>query len=384
MTYNISVTNGSPIAIATGVSDTSTSLTLVGKNVPNYGQLIAQDLVNLMQNFAGTTQPNGVVTGQLWYDTTANTLKSYNGSTFDRIANIIVGVPTPTGHNPGDLWWDTTNVQLKVYSGSTWVVIGPAVAATSPIVYDTISDNTNTAHQVARIVVDGVNVAVLSSQTFTAKTTYAGLTNIVTGMTIVAGQFVGGLSGNATSATTAGSATSATSATTASAATYVTNLSAANVQAVIGSVSTASFPILNQNTTGTANTATTAKYADLAEYYTSDADYAPGTVVMIGGDAEVTAANLVGTTMVMGVVSTNPAYLMNDNCDSPRVAVALVGRVPCKVMGNIRRGDLLTASDIPGVAISIASPTPGSIIGKALENYNSVEVGNIEIIVGKH
>jgi len=326
MTYNITVTNGSPIAIATGITDTSTSLSLVGKNVPNYGQLIAQDLVNLMQNFAGTTQPNGMLTGQLWYDTTANILKSYNGSSFDRIANIIVAATVPTGHNPGDLWWDQTNVQLKVYSGSAWIVIGPAVAATSPIVYDTISDNTNTAHQVARIVVDGVNVAVISSQTFTAKTTYAGLTNIISGLTVVSGQFNGNLTG----------------------------------------------------------AASTAKYADLAEYYTSDADYAPGTVVMIGGAAEVTAANLVGTTLVVGVVSTNPAYLMNDDCDSPRVAVALVGRVPCKVVGDIRRGDLLTASDIPGVAISIASPTPGSIIGKALESYNSTQVGNIEIIVGKH
>ena len=109
------------------------------------------------------------------------------------VTSIIVAATVPTGHNPGDLWWDQTNVQLKVYSGSAWIVIGPAVAATSPIVYDTISDNTNTAHQVARIVVDGVNVAVISSQTFTAKTTYAGLTNIISGLTVVSGQFNGNL-----------------------------------------------------------------------------------------------------------------------------------------------------------------------------------------------
>ena len=322
MSYNITVTNGSPITIATGAIDNSTSLSLIGKNVPNYGELIAQNLVNLLQNFAGTAQPSGVVTGQIWYDTSSDILKSYNGSSFDRIANIVVSASTATGRNPGDLWWDTTNVQLKVYSGSTWVVIGPAVAASSPIIADTIYDNTNISHQVSRIVVDGVNVAVISSQTFTAKTSYAGLTNIVTGLTLVQGQFYG--------------------------------------------------------------RASSASYADLAEYYTSDEEYSPGTVLMIGGTAEVTAANLVGTTLVVGVVSENPAYLMNDNCASLRVAVALVGRVPCKVIGDIRKGDLLIASDISGVAISSAGPNSGSIIGKALQSYNSTEVGNIEIIVGKH
>jgi hypothetical protein len=127
-----------------------------------------------------------------------------------------------------------------------------------------------------------------------------------------------------------------------------------------------------------------ATYADLAEYYTSDSEYAFGTIVMIGGEQDVTLAKGYGNTAVAGVVSENPAYTMNAGCEGTRVAVALQGRVPCKVVGTITKGDLLIVSQVPGVATASTDPRPGSIIGKALESYDSSRVGMIEVLVGKH
>jgi hypothetical protein len=127
-----------------------------------------------------------------------------------------------------------------------------------------------------------------------------------------------------------------------------------------------------------------ATYADLAEYYTSDNDYSAGTIVMIGGDQDVTLAKGYGNTAVAGVVSENPAYLMNSACEGIRVAVALQGRVPCKVVGTIKKGDLLIVSQVAGAATSSKDPKPGSIIGKALANYDSDRIGMIEVLVGKH
>jgi hypothetical protein len=132
-------------------------------------------------------------------------------------------------------------------------------------------------------------------------------------------------------------------------------------------------------------TATSADYADLAEMYAGDKDYEPGTVVMIGGEFEVTIAKGLRTTKVAGVVSTNPAHLMNSKlvADHP-IAVALTGRVPCKVIGKITKGDMLTVGLFAGVASADETPVLGSIIGKALEDYDSDKIGVIEVLVGKH
>lgn len=124
-----------------------------------------------------------------------------------------------------------------------------------------------------------------------------------------------------------------------------------------------------------------ATYADLAEYYSSDVDYAPGTVVEFGGDAEVTLASD-GSTKVAGVVSTSPAYAMNAKCEGDYViALALQGRVPCKVRGNIRKGDMLISGG-DGYARPSSNPAIGTVIGKSLENFNGVD-GVIEVAVGR-
>jgi hypothetical protein len=132
--------------------------------------------------------------------------------------------------------------------------------------------------------------------------------------------------------------------------------------------------------------ATSAQYADLAEKYTADADYAPGTVVMFGGTEEVTITTQSHSTQVAGIVSTNPSYLMNAaQTGKYVVAVALVGRVPCQVIGTIAKGDRLVASDHPGVAqrLDPSQYEPACIIGKALENHDSDQLGVIEVAVGR-
>jgi len=132
-------------------------------------------------------------------------------------------------------------------------------------------------------------------------------------------------------------------------------------------------------------TATSARFADLAENYLGDNTYEPGTVIVFGGQNEVTVSQDYMTTKIAGVVSTNPAHLMNsDLAGDFVVTVALQGRVPCKVLGKVNKGDMIVASDVPGVGVASDNPKLGSVIGKALENYdNSTEVGTIEVVVGR-
>ena len=118
----------------------------------------------------------------------------------------------------------------------------------------------------------------------------------------------------------------------------------------------------------------------MAEYYEADAHYEPGTVLAFGGEKEVTIAED-GTTRVAGVVSTNPAYAMNAKCPGIAVEIALQGRVPTKVRGTIRKGDLMVSAG-NGYARPWNNPQMGTVIGKALENFDGVE-GVIEVAVGR-
>jgi len=129
--------------------------------------------------------------------------------------------------------------------------------------------------------------------------------------------------------------------------------------------------------------ATQAQYADLAEIYTSDKNYVPGTVLIFGGDQEVTISIQSHDTRIAGVVSTDPAYLMNGT--ETGVAVALQGRVPCQVLGPVVKGDRLVASQWPGIAQKLNPDLyePGCIIGKALGSIQESSVKIIEVVVGR-
>ena len=127
---------------------------------------------------------------------------------------------------------------------------------------------------------------------------------------------------------------------------------------------------------------TTAKYADLAENYQADKSYTPGTVVMLGGEQEVTVADA-DSKAVVGVVSTNPAHLMNGGLNGPNVvAVALQGRVPCMVIGPVKKGDILVSAGY-GYAKASANPQIGQVIGKALYDFPGSTKAVMEIVVGR-
>lgn len=123
-----------------------------------------------------------------------------------------------------------------------------------------------------------------------------------------------------------------------------------------------------------------ATYADIAEKYATDKMYEPGTVVVFGGMSEVTACTRFEDSTVAGIVTTEPAQILNDGLKDA-VAIALVGRVPCKVVGTIKKGDLLVTSDVRGVATSAKNPRPGTLLGKAMADYNSNNIGTIEVMV---
>ena len=129
-----------------------------------------------------------------------------------------------------------------------------------------------------------------------------------------------------------------------------------------------------------------ATYADLAEYYEGDAEYEEGTVLCFGGEKEVHLSNEVGSRRVAGVVSTNPAYLMNAECSGKKVAIALQGRVPCKVTGTCEKGDIMVSDGQGGATAWYHVATimhPGMTLGKAIEDKTAKEMSIIEVAVGR-
>ena len=171
------------------------------------------------------------------------------------------------------------------------------------------------------------------------------------------------------------------------------NITGGNLSVGTGTVTVGN--IVNSNANGVGNIgssttyfntvfakATSAQYADLAEKYTADADYEPGTVVMFGGTAEVTLCANDGCSRVAGVISTNPSYIMNGTLEAAHVAtVALTGRVPTKVTGTVRKGDLMVSAG-NGSARAEANPKVGTVIGKALADHDG-SAGTIEVVVGR-
>jgi hypothetical protein len=126
-----------------------------------------------------------------------------------------------------------------------------------------------------------------------------------------------------------------------------------------------------------------ATYADLAEYYAADKNYTPGTVLQFGGDKEVTIAKE-ETTKIAGVVSSDPAYVMNGDIRAEHpVIVALIGRVKVKVVGSVLKGDMMVSAGNGFAKASIIAPKMGTVIGKAIENKFDGDEGMIEVMVGR-
>lgn len=145
MAYNITLTDGSLFAtIADGTVNTSSSMTLIGKNYAGYGDFLDENFIRLLENGSNTTAPSTPLVGQLWWDNTNGLLKVYNGTIFKTISAATASASAPTSNVIGDLWYDTTNQQLKAWTGSAFIVIGPAYTSsqgTSGAIPETIQDS---------------------------------------------------------------------------------------------------------------------------------------------------------------------------------------------------------------------------------------------------
>jgi hypothetical protein len=214
----------------------------------------------------------------------------------------------------------------------------------------------------------------------------SGAVSFATTANAVAGANVSGTVANATFATSAGSATTAGTVTTAAQGNItsvgtLTGLTLANA-AVISVGSNTNVGTFTGNFSLSAGSRLNATYADIAEKYVADATYEPGTVLLFGGEHEVTLSTAFDSTKVAGVVTTNPAYSMNSALEAEYVAeIALQGRVPVKVTGTISKGDLLVSAS-NGHAVANNEARAGTIIGKSLENFTG-ESGVIEVAVGR-
>ena len=335
--------------------------------------------------------------------TSVGTLTSVSVSGNANIGNIGTGgLITATGNitggniiTSGDVS-ATGNVTAAFFLGDGGLLSNITVGAGSAIVNGNSNVTVNANSNVTISAVGTGNVVVVTGTGANITGTLSVSGNVTAG-NVSATTFTGALSGAATSATTAGTVTTAAQPNITSVGT-LTSLSVSG-NANVGNLNTANAGIIGGNnitfTTGSNTNAGTftgnfslstgsrlnATYADLAEYYDADEKYEPGTVLAFGGEKEVTIAED-GTTRVAGVVSTNPAYVMNMKCPGENiVALALQGRVPTKVRGNVRKGDMMVSGG-NGYARPSATPQVGTVIGKALENFDGIE-GVIEIAVGR-
>jgi hypothetical protein len=263
----------------------------------------------------------------------------------------------------GDLWYKSTSDIFYVYvndgTSSFWLSLNTYPSSFSNLAVTTA------------LTVSGT---VSSNLTPTTTNLYTLGTASLLWSNVYATTFTGALSGTATNSTNA-----AITADSASTTGYVTFVTATSGNAAIRVNSNMTY---NASTNVLTTTATQSRYADLAEKYTADANYEPGTVLDFGSVNEVTISAKDMSRKIAGVVSTNPGYLMNAELESEFVVtLALAGRVPCKVQGTIRKGDMIVSAG-NGYARAEEDPKLGSVIGKALEDFDG-ETGIIEVVVGR-
>ena len=497
MAYTVNKTNSaaSPnqYTVQDGVLNTQTDLNFVGKGYAGYGEIIAENFLHLIENFANTSAPTKPITGQLWWDSTNNKLQVYNGSRFQTAGGSApYQSEAPDNLAAGDIWIDSDTGQMYYYSGTSSVLVGPpsSTGTTSGFTFDEILDSADASQNITKLFNDGNLIAIISEDTFIPKTTLSGFATIKKGITLTTAiadvkfqgtatdsDALGGepaanfLRSNANDTTTGTlgvvndsgftvGADSDLSLTVDSTGAVISNTvqdtdisfkvndggSITTVMTIDGAESrvgigtttptaelevngTIKATLLETSVTGNvtgnltssgANSmgtlamggtltskaivpdtddaydigtssvgystvhakATSAQYADLAEIYETDSTYDVGTVMIFGGENEVTQSTSSNDTRVAGVISEHPAYLMNNKSEGQ--AIALVGKVKCKVHGTVSKGDLLTTCEAhPGCAKTTASPVLGSIVGKAMEDKASDGESVILISVGR-
>lgn len=208
MPYTVNFTdrdNKTPITVFDNTSSTDTSLTFPGRNVTGYGQIIAENFLALLENFASADEPVNPIEGQLWYDSTNNVLMIWDNTSWKAASGIQKGPAEPSvaQSKVGELWVDTTNQQLRIFTGTRWILVGPSESSVDGLRYgptvEKISDSDNIDRFILTFYIADIPVIVFSKDSFTPKVIISGFDQIRAGINIAdpatdaeIAQFVGG------------------------------------------------------------------------------------------------------------------------------------------------------------------------------------------------
>jgi microcystin-dependent protein len=197
--------NKTPITVFDNTSSTDTSLIFPGRNVTGYGQIIAENFLHLLENFASATEPVNPTEGQLWYDSENGILMIWDNTNWKSASNIQKSASAPSVETSkvGELWVDTTNQQLRIYSGTRWILVGPSESSIDGLRYgpaiEQIADSDNITRSILTFYIADIPVVIFSKDSFTPKNTVSGYAVIRAGMNInvpvsspEVAQFVGG------------------------------------------------------------------------------------------------------------------------------------------------------------------------------------------------
>jgi hypothetical protein len=193
MSYAITLTNGTPlISVNDGqIDQTKTDITLIGRNSSSYGIFFNENFIKMLENFANTSQPNNPLKGQLWFDTTQNRLKVYDGQNFKVSGGSLVQSSAPSGIASGDLWINSQTKQLFFNDGVQTTLAGPIYTADqgpSGFVVENITDTNGLDHTIVKLKVSDNLIGIFADAAFTPATSISGYTSST--------QFIGYQSGS--------------------------------------------------------------------------------------------------------------------------------------------------------------------------------------------
>ena len=188
MAYVINNTRGNTVTTITdGTVDNTTSLQLFGKSYSGFGEGLNENLVKLLENSASSSAPTAPQTGELWFDTSTNQIKVYDGTSFKPTGGAKSQATAPSSPSAGDIWHDTDDDQLYFYSGSAWILAGPVYTKGQTLSgwsIETINNSSGVSKVIASMFVGNTRVAILSKEAITPQTPITGFATIASGFTL--------------------------------------------------------------------------------------------------------------------------------------------------------------------------------------------------------